>query len=41
MPKVEQIATALLQLWNNPELFDRWSQQRDLAIKADGQVFPL
>lgn len=39
MPKVEQIAMALLQLWNNPELFDRWSQQRDLAIKADGQVF--
>ena len=39
MPKVEQIATALLQLGNNPELFDRWSQQRDLAIKADGQVF--
>jgi hypothetical protein len=39
MPKGEQIATALLQLWTNPELFDRWSQQRDLAIKADGQVF--
>jgi len=39
MPKLEQIATALLQLWNNPELFERWSQQRDLAIKADGQVF--
>jgi hypothetical protein len=39
MPKIEQIATALLQLWNNPQLFDRWSQQRDIAIKADGQVF--
>ena len=39
MPKGEQIATALLQLWTNPELFDRWSQQRHLAIKADGQVF--
>ena len=39
MPKGEQIATALLQLWTNPELFGRWSQQRDLAIKADGQVF--
>lgn len=38
MPKAEQIAAALLQLRNNPGLFDRWAQ-RDLAFKADGQLF--
>jgi hypothetical protein len=39
MPKAEQIATALLQLKNNPALFDRWADQFGLAFKADGQVF--
>jgi hypothetical protein len=39
MPKAEQIATALLQLRNNPALFDRWALQRNLAFKADGKVF--
>jgi hypothetical protein len=39
MPKAEQIATALLQLTNNPALFDKWAVQNGLAIKADGQVF--
>jgi hypothetical protein len=39
MPKSEQIATALLQLKNNPALFDRWAVERSLAFKADGQVF--
>jgi hypothetical protein len=39
MPKAEQIATALLQLRNNPALFDRWAHQCGLAFKADGQVF--
>jgi hypothetical protein len=38
MPKAEQIATALLQLKNNPELFDRWAAQSG-AFKADGQAF--
>jgi len=38
MPKAEQIATALLQLRNNPALFDRWAGQSG-AFKADGQVF--
>ena len=38
MPKAEQIATALLQLRNNPALFDRWAAQSG-AFKADGQVF--
>jgi hypothetical protein len=39
MPKAEQIATALLQLRNNPALFDRWAVERSLAFKADGHVF--
>jgi hypothetical protein len=41
MPKAEQIATALLQLKNNPGLFDGWAAQNHLAFKADGQVFTL
>jgi hypothetical protein len=40
MPKSEQIATALLQLKNNPALFDRWAAQ-GWAFKADGQTFSL
>lgn len=39
MPKAEEIATALLQLTNNPSLFDKWAVQNGLAFKADGQVF--
>jgi hypothetical protein len=39
MPKMEEIATALLQLANNPALFDKWAVQNGLAFKADGQVF--
>ena len=38
MPKAEEIATALLQLMNNPTLFDRWAAQSG-AYKADGQAF--
>jgi hypothetical protein len=38
MPKAEQIATALLQLKNNPGLFDKWAAQSG-AFKADGQAF--
>src|SRR5215472_8104773 len=39
MLKAEEIATALLQLANNPALFDKWAVQNGLAFKADGQVF--
>jgi hypothetical protein len=39
MPKAEEIATALLQLANNPALFDKWAARNGQAIKADGQVF--
>jgi len=38
MPKAEELATALLQLMNNPALFDRWAAQSG-AYKADGQAF--
>ncbi len=38
MPKSEHIATALLQLTNNPELFDKWAAQSG-AFKANGQAF--
>ena len=39
MPKEEQIASALLQLRNNPEVFDKWMLHRDIAFKADGELF--
>jgi len=39
MPKVEEIATALLHLSNNPSLFDKWALQNGVAFKADGKVF--
>ena len=38
MPRSEHIATALLQLKNKPELFDKWAA-RSGAFKADGQAF--
>ena len=39
MPKVEEIATALLHLSNNPALFDKWALQNGVAFKADGKIF--
>ncbi len=39
MPKDEEIATALLQLANNPALFDKWAVKNGQAFKADGQEF--
>ncbi len=39
MPKAEEIATALLQLANNPVLYDKWAVQNGMPFKADGQVF--
>jgi hypothetical protein len=38
MSKAKQIATVLLQLTNNPALFDKWAAQSG-AYKSDGQVF--
>jgi len=39
MPSAEIVASALLQLKNNPRLFESWSQQRGYAFKADGKMF--
>lgn len=39
MPRVEETASVLLQLKNNPGLFDKWARQNGLAFKADGEVF--
>jgi hypothetical protein len=39
MAEAEQIATVLLQLKNNPWLFDSWASKHELAFKADGQMF--
>ena len=39
MPRAEEIATALLQLASNPDLFDKWAAQNGQAFKADGHVF--
>ena len=39
MPRAEEVATALLQLANNPVLYDKWAVQNGLPFKADGQVF--
>jgi hypothetical protein len=39
MPKAEEIATVLLQLANNPMLFDKWAVKNGLPLKADGEVF--
>jgi hypothetical protein len=39
MPRAEETASALLQLKNDPGLFDKWARQNGLAFKADGEVF--
>lgn len=39
MPKAEQIAAVLLQLRNNPALFDKWALQKEITFKADGHVY--
>jgi len=36
IPRAEQIAAALLQLKNNPALFEKWFAQSGLLVKADG-----
>ena len=39
MTAEERIATVLLQLKSNPWIFDNWSVKREVAFKADGQMF--
>jgi hypothetical protein len=39
MPSAEVVASALLQLKNNPRLFKKWRKQRGYAFKANGKMF--
>lgn len=39
MPSAEVVASALLQLKNNPGLFEKWRQLRGYAFKANGRMF--
>jgi hypothetical protein len=39
MPSPEVIATALLQLKNNPRLFKKWRKQPGSTFKANGKMF--
>jgi len=39
MPSTERIASVLLQLKNNPRLFEVWGEWRGLPFKANGHMF--
>ena len=39
MPIAEVVASALLQLKNNPRLFKKWRKQPGSTFKANGKVF--
>jgi hypothetical protein len=39
MPSAEVVASALLQLKNNPRLFKKWRKQQGSAFKANGKTF--
>ena len=39
MPTAEVVASALLQLKNNPGLFKKWRRQPGYTFKADGKAF--
>lgn len=39
MPSAEVVASALLQLKNNPRLFKKWRQLRGYPFKANGKRF--
>jgi hypothetical protein len=39
MPSAEVVASALLQLKNNPRLFKKWRKQPGYAFKANGKMF--
>jgi hypothetical protein len=38
MPSAEVVASALLQLKNNPRLFEKWRELRGFAFKANGKI---
>lgn len=39
MPSAEVVASALLQLKNNPKLFKKWRKQPGYMFKANGKIF--
>jgi len=39
MPSAEVVASALLQLKNNPRLFKKWRKQLGCSFKANGKMF--
>jgi len=39
MPSAEVVASALLQLKNNPRLFKKWRKQPRSTFKANGKMF--
>ena len=39
MPSAEVVASALLQLENNPRLFKKWREQPGSTFKANGKMF--
>jgi hypothetical protein len=39
MPSAEVVASALLQLKNDPRLFKKWRKQQGSAFKANGKMF--
>jgi hypothetical protein len=41
IPSAEVVASALLQLKNNPRLFEKWRELRGYTFKANGQIFSI
>jgi hypothetical protein len=39
MPRAEVVASALLQLKNNPRLFKKWRKRHEYVFKANGKMF--
>jgi len=39
IPSAEIIASALLELKNNPRLFKKWRKRRGCTFKANGKIF--
>ena len=39
MPGAEAVASALLQLKNNPRLFEKWRELQGYTFKANGRMF--
>lgn len=39
IPSAEIVASALLQLKNNPKLFKKWRKQPGFTFKANGEMF--